>query len=61
MDTSLYEAWCMNNGLFVCLPVHVVHVFHNQARTITLCVFMCVRVFVQHVFKCDALLFDALS
>lgn len=52
----------MNNGLFVCLPVHVVHVFHNQARTITLCVFMCVRVFVQHVFvKCDALLFDALS
>lgn len=62
MDTSLYEAWCMNNGLFVCFPVHVVHVFHNQARTITLCVFMCVRVFVQHVFvKCDALLFDALS
>lgn len=62
MDTSLYEAWCMNNGLFVCFPVHVVHVFHNQARTITLCVFMCVRVFVQHVFvKCDAFLFDALS
>lgn len=62
MDTSLYEAWCMNNGLFVCFPVHVVHVFHNQARTITLCVFMCVRVFVHHVFvKCDALLFDALS
>lgn len=62
MDTSLYEAWCMNNGLFVCFPVHVVHVFYNQARTITLCVFMCVRVFVQHVFvKCDALLFDALS
>lgn len=62
MDTSLYEAWCMNNGLFVCFPVHVVHVFHNQARTITLCVFMCVRVFVQYVFvKCDAFLFDALS
>lgn len=44
MDTSLYEAWCMNNGLFVCFPVHVVHVFHNQARTITLCVCLCVCV-----------------
>lgn len=35
MDTSLCEARCMNNGLFVRLPVSAVHVFHNQAWTIT--------------------------
>ena len=40
MGTLLCESSCMNNGLFVRLPVSAVHVFHNWAWTITgrLCV-----------------------
>ncbi len=55
MDTVLCEVWCRNNGLFVQLPISAVHVFHNQASTIT--VQLCARSSCFAV-NCDAFCFD---